>query len=48
MRGMTSGAPAEVAFWDAEFPPKPQCALEGVFSSAVGYDELGLIFNAVC
>lgn len=48
MRWMTSGAPAEVMFWDAEFPPKLQCAREGVFNSAVGYDEVGLIFNAVC
>lgn len=48
MRWMTSGVPADVTFWDAEFSPKPQCAREGVFNSAIGYDELDLILNAVC
>lgn len=45
---MTSGVPADVTFWDAEFSPKPQCAREDVFNSAIGYDELDLILNAVC
>lgn len=45
---MTSGVPADVTLWDAEFSPKPQCAREDVFNSAIGYDELDLILNAVC
>lgn len=36
IRCMTSGAPAEVTFWDTDFPLKPRCAREDASPSAVG------------